>query len=178
MDNSEEETSSDDDDDDDDDDEETDSDDETETETETETDDEMDVDELEVEVTVESLYAAMDALIRSRGPWEPACVRAMHSIGIDYEQGSLAQIEALIALLYEKRNGVELSFELCVALLVYEAATTDFQQELGARLLARANNCADVLPPKATLPTGGRGCSCLVCVLRAVFLRLSYLKQF
>ena len=132
VDNSEEETSSDDDDDDD---EETDSDDESETETETETDDEMDVDELEVEVTVESLYAAMNALIRSRGPWEPACVRAMHSIGIDYEQGSLAQIEALIALLYEKRNGVELSFELCVALLVYETATTDFQQELGGEVM-------------------------------------------
>jgi hypothetical protein len=139
VDNSEEETSSDDDDDDDDDSEETDSDDESdsdsESETESETGDDMDVDEVEVEVTVESLATAVHALTRSRGPWEPVCVRAMRSIGINYEQGSLAQVEALIALLYEKRNGVELSFELCVALLVYETATTDFQQELGGETM-------------------------------------------
>lgn len=141
VDNSEEETSSDDDDDDDEDsDDETDSDDESdsESETESETDDDMYVDELEVEVTVESLAAAVQTLARSRVPWEPVCVRALHSIGISYEQGILAQIEALIALLYEKRNGVELSFELCVALLVYETATTDFQQELGREIMESA----------------------------------------
>lgn len=138
VDNSEEETSSYDDDSDDDS-EETDSDDESDSDSdsdsESETGDDMDVDEVEVEVTVESLATAVHTLTRSRGPWEPVCVRQMRLIGINYEQGSLAQVEALIALLYEKRNGVELSFELCVALLVYETATTDFQQDLGGEAM-------------------------------------------
>lgn len=140
VDNSEEETSSDDEETDSDD-EETDSDDESasETGTGTETDDEMDVDEVEVEVTVESLTAAMDALTRSPLRWELENVlRALRVLGIQYEEGSLAYLEALIALLYEKRNGAELSYELFIALLVYETSTRDFQLELAGEVMEGA----------------------------------------
>ena len=131
VDNSDEETSSDDDDDDD---EETDSDDESESESESES-------EMEVEVTVESLTAAMNVLTSSHITWRPMCenrVRALRSIGIRYEEGSLAYLEDLIALLYEKRNGPELSLELCVALLVYETSTRDFHQELAREVMEGA----------------------------------------